>query len=414
MIFPGVVLQFLVLPVALAVTVDYTELKDKKGNGIPDFSFCGYHASNDPLPDSHRAAAVTIQAASGDQSKQIQDALNNLSSSSGGGVIALAPGDYHLNSGLTIPRGSGEFSVITMGTKVSNPKPGTSFAITDKYVPVGATKVTVKDSTGLKVGQNVWVQRAVTAKWVRANGMADLVRDGEHQTWLTPQDTVYQPRIVKAISSNTVTLDIPLTDQLDSAYMSPKLVIYTPPSAPSELGVESMSITLSPSCSGKIITDNSCQGSALTILPWVTDSYARGLSITGFNNAVKIGQNSSRITIQSVSVHRDHATDNGAGYAADIAISGTQVLVIDSGTKGAADAKSFPIVTQGLIPGPNAVVRHFGQQPVMQIQPHAHWAHGLLVDNTTATTTLINRGTAGSGHESPAGDELGSWMSWWE
>lgn len=180
--------------------------------------------------------------------------------------------------------------------------------------------------------------------------------------------------------------------------MSPKLVTYTPPSAPSELGLELMSITLSPTCSGRIITDDSCSGSALTILPWVTDSYARGLSITGFNNAVKIGQNSTRITIQSVSVHRDHATDNGAGYAADIAISGTQVLVIDSGTKGAADAKSFPIVTQGLIPGPNAVVRHFAQQSVMQIQPHAHWATGLLVDNTTAPTTLINRGTAGSGH----------------
>lgn len=201
MIFQIFVLPLLGFPFALAATVDYKSLKDKSGNGIPDFSFCGYHASNDPLPDSHRAALVTLQAASGDQSKQIQDALNKAGSSSGGGVVALAAGDYHLSSGLTIPTGvslrgarpgkttllpnSGKFSAITMGTKVSSPKPGTTFAITDKYVPVGATTVTVKDSSGLKVGQNVWVQRAVTAKWVRANGMADLIRDGEHQTWLT-------------------------------------------------------------------------------------------------------------------------------------------------------------------------------------------------------------------------------------
>ena len=204
MIVPSFVLPLLVFPAALAATVDYTSLKDGKGNGIPDFSFCGYHASNDPLPSSSRAASVTLKAATGDQSKTIQDALNKVASSSGGGVVALAAGDYHLNSGLTIPQGvslrgagpgkttllpkDGTFSVITMGTKVSNPKPGTAFSITDKYVPVGATKITLKDATGLKVGQNVWVQRAVTAKWVRANGMADLVRDGEHQTWLTVSD----------------------------------------------------------------------------------------------------------------------------------------------------------------------------------------------------------------------------------
>ena len=219
---------------------------------------------------------------------------------------------------------------------------------------------------------------------------------------------MFQPRIIKVVSSNTVTLNIPLTDQLDSNYMSPKLVRYTPPAAPSELGLESLSITLSPSCSGKIITDKSCKGSALAVLPWVTNSYARDLAVTGFNNAVNVAQNASRITIQNVISTRDHDTDNNAGYAADIAISGSQVLVIDSATKGGEKTKSFPVITQGLTPGPNAVVRHYGQQADMQIQPHAHWAHGFLVDNTTATTTLINRGDSGSGH----GWAINSGVAW--
>lgn len=73
--------------------------------------------------------------------------------------------------------------------------------------------------------------------------------------------------------------------------------------------------------------------------------------------------------------------------------------MIDSGTKSIEGGKSFPVVTQTLTPGPNAVVSHFGQLPESQIQPHARWAHGFLVDNSTATTTtLINRGTSGSGH----------------
>ena len=225
---------------------------------------------------------------------------------------------------------------------------------------------------------------------------------------MKPGDLVQQPRTITAISGSAITLSIPLTDTLNADYMSPQLVPFTPPTADSEMGLESLSITLSPSCSGRIITDHSCKGSALMILPWSTNSYARSISLTGFNNAVNINPNASQVTLQSVSIHRDHATDNGAGYAADIGISGYQVLVVHSGTKGDSDAKSFPIVTQGLTPGPNAVVGHFAQQADMQIQPHAHWAHGLLVDNSTATTTLINRGTAGSGH----GWAINSGVAW--
>lgn len=205
------------------------------------------------------------------------------------------------------------------------------------------------------------------------------------------------------MSSNKVTLDIPLTDQLDAAYMSPELAAFSPPEgAAREMGVEALSIVLSPTCSGRVLGDDACGGRAVVVRRWSTDSYARSLSITGFNNAVNVEPDASRITVQKVSVHRDHVTDNGAGYAADIAISGYQVLVVDSGTKaitsGDRQARSFPVVTQGLTPGPNAVVRHFGQLAVSAIQPHAHWAHGLLVDNSTATTTLINRATSGSGH----------------
>ena len=214
------------------------------------------------------------------------------------------------------------------------------------------------------------------------------------------KDIMYQPRTIASVSVKTVTLDIPLTDQLDRAYMSPQLVQFAAPAgAPREMGLEAMSITLAPTCSGKLIGDDSCAGKAVNVLSWSTDSWMRLLSITGFNNAVNVQRDASRVTVQKVSLHRDHATDNGAGYAADIAISGYQVLVVDSGTKATSDrANSFPVVTQRLTPGPNAVVRHFGQLPVSAIQPHAHWAHGLLIDNTTATTTLINRATAGSGH----------------
>jgi len=180
--------------------------------------------------------------------------------------------------------------------------------------------------------------------------------------------------------------------------MSPQLVPYTPPSIATEMGVENLSITLSPTCSGRILTDESCSGQALDIAPWSIDSFARSLNLTGFNSFIAIEPNAFRHTLIDIAMNRDGPTDNGAGYALDIDIEGSQVLVSDCSSTGNADAKSFPVATAILTPGPNAVLRFFSEQADMQIMPHQRWAHGFLVDNSTASLALFNRATDGTGH----------------
>jgi hypothetical protein len=198
--------SFLLVPIlalsaqAALPTVDYKSLKTDKGDGIPDFSFCGYHSSNDPLPSTSRPATTTLPVASGDQRSRIQSALNSVSSA-GGGVVALAAGTYQISSpGLVIPNGTtlrgagpddtvlkpvdGSFTAVTIGSKVSSPKPVTTVKITDSYVPVGVSKVTVNSASGLKPGQSVWVQRRVTQKWITANGNGGITSTGG-KTWLT-------------------------------------------------------------------------------------------------------------------------------------------------------------------------------------------------------------------------------------
>ena len=54
--------------------------------------------------------------------------------------------------------------------------------ITDNYMGIGASIVSVQNTSGLQEGQAVFVYQAVTPEWVRYNGMADLIRSGEHQT----------------------------------------------------------------------------------------------------------------------------------------------------------------------------------------------------------------------------------------
>ncbi|KAI2468788.1 hypothetical protein F4781DRAFT_251002 [Annulohypoxylon bovei var. microspora] len=402
---------------AIAADIDWTTIKNSRGDHLPDFSFCGYHASDKALPSATSPSSTTLKASSNDQTSQIQAALNK-ASTSGGGVVLLGAGTFKISPGLNIPngttlRGSGIASTHLSVSKLKDGVPlislgnGTAHkvqalstnSITDSYVGVGASTVTVKDTKGLKVGQAVFVNRAATAKWIRYDGMADLTRDNKPQTWIKEGQLVQQPRIIQAISGNKVTLTVPLTDALDKNYMSPYLATYTAPAISSEIGLENLSITLTPTCSGVALNSkNGCNSEAISVSPWTVDSYIRQINVTGFNTFINIQANASRITLDHVSLYRDRNTDKSAGYPADIGIMGSQVLVQDCGQYGIKTAKAFSVATQAGTPGPNAVLRHVVQSDLQQIYPHQRWAHGLLAENTDAGVIYFNRGNAGSGH----------------
>jgi hypothetical protein len=275
--------------------------------------------------------------------------------------------------------------------------------VVDRFVPIGTAQVTVDDSTGFAAGQNVFVQRTVTDEWVRANGMADLVHDGEQQTWLKAGLVVKQPRKIKSVSGSTITLDIPLTAALDTTnnLMEASIVAYNPPADASEMGIEDLSITLSPTCSGAVL-GTACDNLAISFGPWTVNSWARNLEITGFSTFVSVQYNASRLTIQDVAMYRDaNAKDAGntdSALSTDILIQGTQVLVADCSQRGLASARSFSAMTGSLVPGPNAVLRHSAPSDDQIIFPHQRWAHGLLVEDTSSAVRLINRATNGTGH----------------
>ncbi|KAI1382430.1 hypothetical protein F4677DRAFT_458543 [Hypoxylon crocopeplum] len=401
----------------LAVNVDWTTITNKRGDHLPDFSFCGYHASDKELPSISRPTSATLKASSKDQTSQIQTALDKVAAS-GGGVVELGPGTFRISPGLTIPngttlRGSGIESTHLSVSKLKESipliafgkdpahrvQPSSTKSITDSYVGVGASTVTVQDTKGLQAGQAVFISRTVTAKWIRYNGMADLTRDKKLQTWIQEGSLVQQPRIIKGIEGKKVTLTVPLTDALDEKYMSPYLAAFTPPFVTQEIGLENLSIKLSPTCSGVALnSNNGCNAEAISVSPWTVDSYIRQVNITGFNTFINVQNNASRITIDHVGLFRDKDTDKSAGYPADIGIMGSQVLVQDCGQYGIKTAKAFSVATQAGTPGPNAVLRHTIQSDLQQIYPHQRWAHGFLAEDTDAGVLYINRGNAGTGH----------------
>ncbi|ORY27112.1 hypothetical protein BCR39DRAFT_560210 [Naematelia encephala] len=395
-----------------SASVDYTSQVSAQGDRLPDFSFCGYHSSNDALPSIFSVVTTTLSPGSGDQAPRIQKALNNIASA-GGGVLLLTAGNYTVDTSLIIPSGvvlrgagttktillpqSGASTFITMGMAAAPPIITPATNITDTYVGVGAKTFRVVSSSKLSVGQTVMVQRAVTDAWVRQNGMADLVRSGVAQTWLAVGTLVQQPRKIMNISGSQITIDVPLTDSLNSKYMHSQVATYTFPSGSSEMGVEDLGITLLPSCTGAAISDDTCNGNAINISAYTTDSWVRSVNITGFNQFINSSPGAMRITIDSVSMYRDKATNSSSGYPADITIQGTQMLVTGCGTFATSEATTFPIVVQNLTAGPNAVLDYYSQQSSFVISPHQRWAHGLLVEGSRSSISFGNRGTYGTG-----------------
>lgn len=118
------------------------------------------------------------------------------------------------------------------------------------------------------------------------------------------------------------------------------------------------------------------------------------MNITGFATGfVEVLAGARRITLQSLISTRDQATVGSSGWGSDISVVGTQVLVKDCQSIGVADARSFAVSTASQTAGPNAVVNHKSSLSSQIIQPHEHWAHGLLVDNSQSGVQFINRAT---------------------
>lgn len=181
-------------------TVRWMDIVTAHGDRLPDFSYCGYHAGEAPLPAEDSSPAIVLQPQAGDNTAQIQYALN-ATAEAGGGVVSLAGGQFAVMPGLVVPGGVvlrgggaglttltlsqlGQQPLISIGRDPGTASPTVTVNIVDEYVPIGTSKFTVDNATGLASGQAVFIQRAVTASWVRDNGMGDLVRDGVPLTWL--------------------------------------------------------------------------------------------------------------------------------------------------------------------------------------------------------------------------------------
>jgi hypothetical protein len=380
------------------------------GDRIMDFSYAGYMGGGVALPVV--PAKKSVRPSGKDDTAAIQAAIDEVSKlpvtegirgavfldgakflCSGSLVIAadgvVLRGLHPAKTAITMT-GKGHRCILVNGSRSARAGKN-STKISDHYVPSGESTFTVENPAGFRAGDTVLIHHPATPEWVAFMGMEDLTRDGKKETWVSGEITT--ERSIKEVNGNKITLDIPLSDCLDSSHLnseSASLSQATVTGGISEVGIENLSIR-SPSQPVEITAEHH---SGIE-LEGVTDCWVRDVMLENTVGSVDV-RGARRVTVTGVRMNHSTPT-KGAAKPADIGIAGSQILIDRCSGRG---DEVFYVATSSRVTGPNVVLgcdfRGKGW-----IQPHMRWATGLLVDNCQVPEggiDLINRGIYGSGH----------------
>ncbi|MEZ4904096.1 MAG: hypothetical protein R2822_21280 [Spirosomataceae bacterium] len=237
---------------------------DSLGNRIPDFSYCGYQAGNQTIPNV--PVRIVVPALKGDATLRIQSAIDYVASlpldkEGFRGTVLLGKGTFEIMGGLFINvsgvvlRGSdmGENGTIVIGTGVSREnlitvagkndrKIENKRRINDPYVPVNATKLHVANSESLKVGDRLQIHRPSSKEWIQTIGNEDFGGGITTLGWKPGQRDIFWDRVIVALTENEITIDAPLTTALDSTFGGGYLSTYQWPGRIRQVGIENLQL----------------------------------------------------------------------------------------------------------------------------------------------------------------------------
>ena len=211
---------------------------DFKGNRPLDFSNAGYGGGGVTLPNVQ--ARVAVEPGEGDDSARIQAAIDQVSAMPQNaegirGAVLLKRGRFEVGTTLIIRasgvvlrgEGRGEDGTILFATgtakrnvlEVGGPAgrlllPART-PIADLYAPSGARRLRVDDASGFKVGDSVLVRRVGNDRWIHAIAMDQIVEADADVVQFAPFNLDFD-RIITAINGNTITLDAPIANAIES------------------------------------------------------------------------------------------------------------------------------------------------------------------------------------------------------
>jgi len=289
---------------------------DSLGNRIPDFSYCGYKASEQQIPNV--AVKIVVPLIKGDATKQIQSAINYVAAlpiDTNGfrGTVLLQKGVYEvfgqlkITAGGIVLRGSGINQTTLLGAGTdrqtlirihgkNNQQKSEEIKITDAYVPVNAMQFSVADASKLKVGDKIIIRRPSTKEWISELGTNHFGGGITSLGWKAGEQDLFFNRTITDVSGITVKIDAPLTTALDAKFGGGFVSTHQWNDRIENIGIENM--LLKSSYDKNNSKDEAHRWMAITIEN-AADVWARQLSFQHFaGSAVYIDASAKRVTVE--------------------------------------------------------------------------------------------------------------------
>lgn len=249
-------------------------------------------------------------------------------------------------------------------------------------------------------GSTVVVQRPQTQSWIDAIGMNSLTNP-----W-TPGTGLEFERTVTAVSSNQITVDVPLCNPIESAWTTGAVFQVTDPGRIQMTGLENL-------CGVGQIADypSNILNGTFIVYQNMKNCWAHDLYMAGWGNGISFNGGTKDCTVQDcVYAYPATGTASAAPAAYTTGSSCSQVLF----QRCTSDGGYYHImVTQAGTPGPDVFLNFTCTGTHYNGGPHQRWAAGALHDNIlmgadteggyTPYLAVNNRGNDGSGQGWGAG-----------
>ncbi len=289
-----------------------------RGDRVPDYSHAGYRGGGVPLPVL--SAKVLVSPVDGDDGARIQAAIDHVSAlapdaSGHRGAVQLEAGRYEVAGQLKITasgvvlRGAGSGAdgtvLVATGTdrrplievagRYERKDLAAARAVADDYVPVGAIQLRVADTTGLKIGQSIAIERPSPAEWLAQLGM-DVGPGRQPYFWKAGTVNLTWDRIITAIEGDKLTLDAPLTTSLDAKLGGGKVRPFFETGYLSDVGVENLRCESDYDRANPLDEQHAWNAIDLHAVRdgWVAD--VTGVHFAG--SVVQVGARVARVTVQ--------------------------------------------------------------------------------------------------------------------
>ena len=368
----------------------WAQKKPKKELYIPmDYSSCGYHASEERIPDMNVAAYVAWHE--GDCTELLQKAIDYVSglkpdAKMQRGAVLIGEGTFRVSKPLCVSangvviRGMGKGKTTLLRT---GPDRGDIIRIaplqaSDKSETDGKTghvrmvgqDVIAVEGITLKTGDRVQITRPSTKEWIAGLKMDDFGGGLDYTGWKASDIDITWTRTVTSVDGTNIKLDAPLTCSLCEGST---IARYQPTFELSECGVENLSLVSEVNGWNPKDEDHCWDG---IYMEYARDCWVRRVDFRHLaGSAVNLQKHTSRITVEDC-IAEEPVSEIGGWRRCVFLTRGQQTLFQRCiSRKGIHDFAAGYCAA-----GPNAFVQCEGEESLGFSGSIGSWACGLLFD----------------------------------